>query len=40
MGVLEELLYVSDKQSRSCFACAAKEGCDWSEEEKNDRIKS
>ena len=40
MGALEELLYVSDKQSRSCFACAAKEGCDWSEEEKNDRIKS
>lgn len=36
---LEALLYESDKLSRSCFACPAKEQCNWSTEKKNMEIK-
>ena len=37
-GVLESLLYDSDKKSRSCFACATERECDWSREKKNREI--
>ena len=35
---LAEVLYDADKTSRNCFACTAKEACDWGEEKKNLRI--
>lgn len=35
MGNLERLLYVSDKRSRMCFACASEPECDWEPEKKN-----
>lgn len=38
-GALERLLYMADKQSRMCFACAAEPECDWAEEKKNKEIR-
>ena len=35
---LAELLYDADKLSRACYACEARELCDWSEEKKNHNI--
>ncbi len=35
MEPLEELLYVSDKRSRNCFACESEAACNWSPEKKN-----
>lgn len=36
---LSELLYSSDKISRSCFNCNAYNQCKWSNEKKNNNIK-
>jgi len=36
---LSELLYSSDKLSRSCFNCNAYKKCNWSNEKKNNVIK-
>ena len=36
---LSELTYKSDKLSRSCFKCYAKDECYWSDEKKNLKIK-
>jgi uncharacterized protein len=36
---LSELLYSSDKLSRSCFNCRAYKECNWSNEKKNNTIK-
>lgn len=35
---LERLLYESDKASRACFHCAAKDSCEWPETKKNKEI--
>lgn len=35
---LAEILYDADKLSRACYACEAKEQCNWSEEKKNQKI--
>lgn len=35
---LDKLLYFSDKQSRSCFACPAEPQCDWDRQKKNMQI--
>jgi len=35
---LPGLFYRADKLSRNCFACAAKEACDWPEDKKNREI--
>lgn len=35
MSPLGSLLYDSDKLSRACYACAAREACNWSEEKMN-----
>lgn len=32
---LSGVLYRADKKSRACFACEAKEDCNWSNEKKN-----
>lgn len=32
---LSGVLYRADKKSRACFACEAKEACNWSNEKKN-----
>lgn len=32
---LNRLLYVADKKSRLCFACAQKEHCNWKDSQKN-----
>lgn len=32
---LESIIYISDKKSRSCFNCAARESCNWAEEKRN-----
>ncbi|GLC31989.1 HD domain-containing protein [Clostridium omnivorum] len=32
---LENIISVSDKKSRSCFYCAARESCNWTEEKRN-----
>ena len=32
---LERLLYAADKASRACFACPARNACNWSEDKKN-----
>lgn len=32
---LERLLYISDKASRTCYACPAEGQCNWSAEKKN-----
>ena len=36
---LKWILYRADKASRACFACAAKDLCNWSNEKKNLQIK-
>ena len=36
---LSGVLYRADKKSRACFACEAREACNWSEEKKNLRLK-
>lgn len=36
---LENIIYISDKKSRSCFNCTAKESCNWTEEKRNYDIK-
>lgn len=38
-GTVKELLYTADKASRACFACSAKDLCNWSDEKKNLQIK-
>lgn len=35
---LAEILYDADKLSRACYACEAKDKCNWSEEKKNQKI--
>ena len=35
---LKGLFYRADKLSRNCFACPARERCDWPEEKKNRNI--
>ena len=35
---LKGLFYRADKLSRNCFACPAREQCDWPEEKKNRNI--
>lgn len=35
---MERLLYTSDKASRMCFACTARNECNWSTEKKNMEI--
>ena len=35
---LDEILYDADKLSRSCYACKAKELCNWTEEKKNLKV--
>lgn len=37
-NLLAEILYDADKLSRACYACEAKEQCNWSEEKKNQKI--
>ena len=32
---LERLLYAADKASRACFACPARNACNWSDDKKN-----
>ena len=32
---LERLLYTADKASRTCFACPARNACNWSDDKKN-----
>ncbi len=32
---LERLLYTADKASRACFACPARNACNWSDDKKN-----
>ena len=32
---LERLIYTADKRSRSCFACAAADRCNWAPERRN-----
>ena len=32
---LERLLYAADKASRPCFACPARNACNWSDDKKN-----
>lgn len=32
---LESIFYTADKKSRLCFACPAKDICNWSEDKKN-----
>lgn len=34
-NTLESIIYFSDKKSRNCFKCAARESCNWVEENKN-----
>lgn len=34
----DEIFYLSDKLSRTCFSCAATKECKWSEEKKNYKI--
>lgn len=36
---LSGVLYRADKKSRACFACEAKEACNWSGEKKNLQLK-
>lgn len=36
---LAGILYRADKASRACFACEARDACNWSEEKKNLRLK-
>jgi HD superfamily phosphodiesterase len=37
-NTLESIIYFSDKKSRNCFKCAARESCNWMEENKNYNI--
>lgn len=39
MSPLGRLLYDSDKLSRACYACAAREACSWSAEKMNQGIR-
>lgn len=32
---LEKIIYISDKKSRGCFNCKARESCNWAEEKRN-----
>ncbi|ADL51421.1 HD domain-containing protein [Clostridium cellulovorans] len=32
---LEEIIYIADKKSRSCYNCSAIELCNWTKEKKN-----
>ena len=36
---LSFLIHISDKESRTCFSCTASKYCNWSDEEKNNKIK-
>lgn len=38
-SVLGRLLYRADKMSRNCFACPAREACNWPEDKKNLEIR-
>lgn len=38
-SVLARVLYQADKASRTCFACAAREACNWPEEKMNMEIR-
>ena len=35
---LDEIIYDADKMSRNCYACKAKESCNWIEEKKNLKV--
>lgn len=35
---LASIIYFSDKKSRNCFKCSARESCNWKEENKNFNI--
>lgn len=38
-GSLEQLFYIADKRSRSCFACPAQDECNWQPEKRTMEIK-
>lgn len=37
-GELDILLYDADKCSRACYACPVKEACNWTEDQKNQKV--
>ncbi len=37
-STLEELLFFADKASRACYACEAREACNWPEKKKNPAV--
>ena len=37
-SALGKILYTADKKSRSCFACTAKDTCNWPNDKKNKTI--